>query len=60
VKTGPIAAADLRGLAELSRRWPRYRPLVVCDDESRALVERSGLTAQDWRSFLIAGPPRGT
>src|SRR5207249_1218152 len=36
VKTGPVSAADLRGLAEFTRRHSNYRPLVLCDEASRA------------------------
>jgi predicted AAA+ superfamily ATPase len=58
VKTGPLGAADLRGLFEFTRRHPRYRPLVLCDDADRTAVERLGAAALSWRRFLLEGPPR--
>jgi predicted AAA+ superfamily ATPase len=58
VKTGGISAADLRGLAEFTRRHPEHRPLVLCDDEARAVVERAGFPAMPWTDFLLGGPPR--
>jgi len=64
VKTGSVSAGDLKGVAEFTRRFPDYRPLVLCDPGARAAVERSGLGWLDWREFLLDGPPgaraRGT
>lgn len=57
VKTGSFSAKDLGGIAEFTRRQPSFHPLVLCDDESRTLVERAGLTAMAWRDFLLSGPP---
>ena len=57
VKTGPVEPADLRGLLEFTRRYPTYRPLVLCDAPRRAAVERAGVEAIGWRDFLLAGPP---
>ena len=56
VKTGSISAADLKGLAEFTRRYPRFRPLVLCDPEGRSTVERAGLQAMPWPEFLLTGP----
>jgi uncharacterized protein len=60
VKTGRISTTDLKGLAEFVRRYPRFRPLVVCDDEARPVAERAGLDAMSWIDFLRNGPPRAT
>lgn len=57
VKTGAITAGDLGGIAEFTRRHPGFRPLVLCDDDARATVERAGLPALAWRDFLLGGPP---
>jgi len=57
VKTGPFGTGDLRGLLEFSRRFPSYRPLVVCDAADLMVVERAGIEAIDWETFLLAGPP---
>lgn len=59
VKTGRIATRDLEGLAELVRRHPKLRPLVVCDAESRPIADRAGLESVSWTDFLLEGPPRG-
>jgi uncharacterized protein len=56
VKTGAVAGSDLRGLGEFTRRYPDFRALVLCDPESRVVVERAGLSAMSWRDFLLAGP----
>ena len=55
VKTGQFGTGDLNGLMELTRRSPAYRPLVLCDEDRRAIAERLGLTAMGWRQFLVAG-----
>ena len=57
VKTGAIAPADLKGLGEFTRRHRGFRPLVLCDDEARPVVDRAGLPAMTWRDFLLNGPP---
>jgi predicted AAA+ superfamily ATPase len=57
VKTGSLASGELRGIGEFVRRHPKYRPLVVCDDRARPIVERTGLESIEWRDFLLRGPP---
>jgi predicted AAA+ superfamily ATPase len=58
VKTGRITARDLAGLAEFVRRHRKFRPLVVCDDDARTVVERAGFEAMPWTDFLLRGPQR--
>ncbi len=58
VKTGRISTSDLKGLGELVRRHPKFRPLVACDAEARPVVERAGFEAILWTDFLLHGPPR--
>ena len=58
IKTGSVATVDLRGLLEFNRRYPKYRPLVICDAASRGSAERAGIQATTWRQFLLSGPPR--
>jgi hypothetical protein len=60
VKTGRISVSDLKGLGEFVRRHPKFRPLVVCDDEARAVAERAGFEAMPWSEFLLHGPPRAS
>jgi len=57
VKTGTISLVDLKGLGEFVRRHPRFRPLVVCDDEACPVAERAGFEAMPWTEFLLHGLP---
>lgn len=56
VKTGPFGQADVRGLFEFTRRFSRYRPLVVCDPEELVAARRLGADAVTWQQFLLHGP----
>jgi len=57
VKTGSVSSSDLKGIGEFARRYPKYRPLVLCEHEARTAVERMGLEAMAWSDFLFKGPP---
>ncbi len=57
VKTGAFDTGAVRGLLEFHRRFPDFRPLVVCDAVGQTAVERAGIEAVDWRRFLLIGPP---
>jgi len=57
VKTGSFGSGELKGIAEFVRRHPKYRPLVVCDEKARPVVERAGLESIEWSDFLLRGPP---
>lgn len=61
MKTGSITASDLKGLGEFVSRFPKFRPLVLCDDAARPTVERAGLEAMAWSDFLLGAlrPFRG-
>lgn len=56
VKTGRVSIADVRGLAEFTRRHPTLRALVLCDPAARSSVERVSVGAMAWSDFLLAGP----
>jgi hypothetical protein len=60
IKTGRFGAADLHGLLEFVRRFPAYRPLVICADREIGTAERLGIPAVTWRHFLLEGlsPPK--
>jgi predicted AAA+ superfamily ATPase len=58
VKTGKLHLQELTGLAEFTRRNPRYRPLIVCSAETAATAGRSGIAWTTWEDFLLEGPPR--
>jgi predicted AAA+ superfamily ATPase len=55
VKTGPFGPADIRGLLEFVRRFPKYAPLVVCDTEQVPTAERMMIPAMTWQQFLLRG-----
>lgn len=59
VKTGRTSVADFKGLAEFTRRHPKFRPLVVCEEETVAVAARAGFEAIRWWDFLMHGPPGG-
>lgn len=56
VKTGSFTQADVRGLFEFTRRFPRYHPLLVCDSKQLPAAERLGAKAVTWKQFLLSGP----
>jgi predicted AAA+ superfamily ATPase len=56
VKTGAVQTSDLGGLLEFTRRYPGYRPLVVCEEGELPAAERAGVEAMTWRKFLLHGP----
>ena len=55
VKTGPFGSADVRGLLEFTRRFPRYQPLVLCDASALPAAARIGVPAMSWKRFLLEG-----
>lgn len=60
VKTGMFQTNDLNGLFKFVRRYPKFRPLVVCAREARATAERTGAPSILWQEFLLKGPPRSS
>jgi predicted AAA+ superfamily ATPase len=56
VKTGRVESVDLGALGEFTRRFPRYRPVVLGDERSRATVERAKMVFVPWQEFLLKGP----
>jgi predicted AAA+ superfamily ATPase len=58
IKTGAVGTTDLRGLLEFTRRFPEYRPLLVCDPPGQLAAERAGIASVRWHDFLLSGPPR--
>lgn len=60
VKTGSYGAADLRGLLEFCRRYPRFRPLVLRGSEGASAAGRAGVQSMPWARFLLVGPPRSS
>lgn len=58
IKTGPLRADELKGLAEFTGRHRRYQPLVICDPPSIPTVQRAGMQAVGWPAFLLYGLPQ--
>ncbi|TMB21724.1 MAG: ATP-binding protein [Deltaproteobacteria bacterium] len=56
VKTGPFGVAEVRGLLEFTRRFPRYQPLLLCDPSELPAAARVGVPAISWKRFLLDGP----
>jgi hypothetical protein len=57
VKSGSVHPGDLRGLLEFSRRFPRFKPLLIAGEESRSVAERAGVSFQEWHRYLLDGVP---
>ncbi|RME95759.1 MAG: ATP-binding protein [Verrucomicrobia bacterium] len=55
VKTGDFAPRDLVGLLEFCRRYPDFRPLVLCPQE-RVQDEIPGVHLMAWADFLWGRP----
>ncbi|MBI2376975.1 MAG: ATP-binding protein [Deltaproteobacteria bacterium] len=58
VKTADLRPSELRGLLELTLRYPKYKPLVVCSATGLVTARQAGVAAMTWQSFLLDGPPR--
>lgn len=56
VKTGRFATEDLLGLLQFVRRFPAYRPLVLCDPDQVGAGARAGVDAMSWEEYLWVGP----
>lgn len=56
VTIGRVSSRELRGLGEFTRRFPEYRPLVICEPSERGAAERLGIAAMSWHDFLWQGP----
>lgn len=57
VKTGSFGVADLRGVLEFNRRFPAFRPLVLCEAALLPVVKRAGIEGMEWRRFLTRQSP---
>jgi uncharacterized protein len=56
VKTGSYQVHELSGLLEFVRRYPGFRPLVICDTQDRATADRAGVASVSWQDFLAGAP----
>ncbi|MGQ0571672.1 MAG: ATP-binding protein [Armatimonadota bacterium] len=57
VKTGVFGTAELRGLLEFCRRYPRYRPLVLTGPAGQETARQAGVSALSWTEFLLGELP---
>ncbi|MGA3371529.1 MAG: ATP-binding protein [Terracidiphilus sp.] len=57
VKTGRYDVQALRGLLEFCRRYPAFKPLVICAPDSEETARRHGISSISWEDFLIEGRP---
>lgn len=53
VKTGRYSAEDLRGLGHAAKKYPDYRPHVLCDPGCERIAEAAGFESTSWVEFLI-------
>ena len=60
VTTGRVTPRELRGLGEFVRRFPEYRPLVICQPGEEGAAERLGIAAMSWQDFLWKGPGKAS
>jgi predicted AAA+ superfamily ATPase len=56
ITTGTTISRDVRGLAEFTRRYPSYRPLLLTEPSRREEARRTGFEAMPWSQFLLDGP----
>ena len=56
VKTGAYQPRDLRGLLEFCRLYPRFQPLLLCNEGDEAFGRDGGVRTQSWANFLMHGP----
>jgi len=52
VKTSRHTTRDLAGLTEFCRRYPEFRPLMLCEESSLDVARDAGVQAVPWRAFL--------
>lgn len=52
IKTGNFVMRDLAGLLEFCRRYPEFKPLVLCS-RKRAAEKLDGITTLYWGDFLL-------
>ena len=53
VKTGPYTYRDLGGLTEFCRRYPEFKPLVICDANHVSVAAQVNVKCLSWNKFLL-------
>ena len=59
VKTGRYTAADLKGLAVATIKFPGFSPLVICDPGAEEPAEAAGFRSIPWPDYLLGGLKAG-
>lgn len=59
VTTGVPSSRAVQGLAEFTRRYPNYRPLLLTEATRMEEARRTGFEAMPWTQFLLDGPLQG-
>jgi hypothetical protein len=44
------------GLLEFSRRYPQFRPTVICDPGMEEPARSAGIPASSWVEYLLSRP----
>ena len=57
VKTGHVIPNDLQGLFEFTKRYPAFRPLVLCEASEIKNIRHMQIKAMPWQQFLLKGLP---
>lgn len=57
VKTGAYRVQELAGLFEFCRLYPKFKPLVLCNEGDEGIGRNAGILTRSWQSFLLDGPP---
>lgn len=57
VKTGTFRMGELAGLLEFVRRYPAFKPLILCGAGARATARLAEVQSMSWQEFLLDGPP---
>lgn len=55
VKAGSVRSADLAGLLEFHRRFPKYRPVLIGTATARRTAEQVGVEFLEWHEYLMSG-----
>ena len=56
VTTGVLSSRAVRGLAEFTRRFPSFRPLLLTEATRMEEAGRTGFEVIPWTQFLLDGP----
>lgn len=56
VTLGKVDSQAMRGLLEFNRQYPKYRPLIICEEKDLSAAARLGIPHMTWQKFLWQGP----